>query len=164
MDNKVYFDKYFKLWWLFIETAFFASKARNKELSKYNITMEQAGILFCVKMLGDNVTSAELGRQRGRERNTISESLSTMVRKGLVKKEGDLRKKNQLRIILTDKGREILEKFDKHLTIQHVFSSLSEDELLLMQKVLFKVHEKALSLNKMDGIQKRPLEFLINAF
>jgi len=160
MNTKIEDNSYFKLWWLFIEASFFSSKARNKELSQYGITMEQAGILFCIKVLGDNVTSAELGRQRGRERNTMSEALSVMTRKGFITKTQDSVNKNQIRIQLTPKGRDIIEKYDRKESLHDIFSCLSEDELLLLEQLLRKIHKKALYLNEMNA----PLEFLTKAF
>ena len=63
-------DEYYKLWWLFVETAFFFSKARNKELSKYDISLEQIGTLFCIKML---VSQKDLLKLRWKELLPISE-------------------------------------------------------------------------------------------
>lgn len=155
-------EEYFKLWWYLVETAFFASKARNKELSKYDITMEQAGILICIKELGDDVTSAELGRTRGRERATMSEALTTMARKGLVEKSKDPINANQLRIKLTEKARKIIEEYDKRDTIRSTFSIFSKEELALMEKLFKKIHKQVLAINDFNDIKKPPMKFLVD--
>jgi len=155
---KLDISTYYRLWMLYTETAFLAGKIRKKELSKNGITMEQVGILFDINTMGNNVPSAELWRRRGRERNTMSEALSTMARKGLIIKEKDSVNKNQIRIQLTEKGRTIIEKLDKRESVVKILSCFTKEEFFLMEKLCNKIHERVISIIENEEIPIRPLK------
>jgi len=146
---------YFKLWLIFMDTSFFASKARNKQLSELGVTMEQTGILYAIRVLGNNVTMAEIGYQRGREPSTISETISAMARNGLVTKTRDRSIGNQIRVKLTQKGTEIIEILDKKESIDYLFSPFTESELQILEIMLLKLHSRALELNDLRDQEKR---------
>lgn len=60
---------------------------------QYGITPEQAGVLFCIKVIGKEATPAKISRYTIREPYTVSAMLNRMERKGLIKKVKDLDRK-----------------------------------------------------------------------
>ncbi len=56
------------------------SKTREKELSLYDITPEQAGVLFIVQALNSRTTPAEISRLTFREPHIVSVLISRMER------------------------------------------------------------------------------------
>ncbi|MFC1951425.1 MarR family winged helix-turn-helix transcriptional regulator [Chloroflexota bacterium] len=122
-------DQVYILWVLLAQTRHAIAKARKKALRKYNMSTTQAGTLFVIHAIGDKATPAKISRWLFREPHSVSELLGRMEKKGLVKKVKDLDKKNQVRIMLTEKGRETYH----HQSINpeplnRIMSSLSDEE------------------------------------
>jgi DNA-binding MarR family transcriptional regulator len=111
-------------------------KARQKELEQYNIHVRRAALLLTVQALGDKATSVELARRLLRERHTVSELLSKMEKDGLLRKVKDLDRKNLVRVVLTDKGREVYNHSSKVASIRNIMTVLSEEERQKLRSLL----------------------------
>ena len=99
------------LWLLISQTRQAMHKLRKNELAPYNISPIEAGVLAIVNTMSkDKATPANISRLLLREPNAVSQLLSRMEKKGLVRKNSDLDKKNLVRIELTKKG---LEKYQQ---------------------------------------------------
>lgn len=86
------------------------SQRLNKELSSYDIAIEQRATLEIIKH-EDNVNQTTIAKLLGKDKATISRSLSSLEKKELIYKEQSAQSdKRSNRFKLTDKGEEILEK------------------------------------------------------
>lgn len=137
-------DEDFLLWELIFHTRDAIFKARQKELAEYNILTRQSAVLSIVQAIGQESTPAEISRRLLRESQTVSELLSRMEKQGLVKRVRDLRRKNQLRVMLTEKGLEVYNQSIKRESIHKIISVLSEEERQQLKSCLQKILVKAL--------------------
>jgi DNA-binding MarR family transcriptional regulator len=144
------------LWLLLGLTKDAISKARRRELYRYNIRARRAGVLFVIQAIGDHATPVEIARRLFREPHSVSELLSRMVKEGLVRKVKDLDRKNAVRVVLTEKGRETYYQSTKRESIHKIMSSLSEEERQQLWALLEKLYYKALEELGMN----RELSFL----
>lgn len=153
MENRLLADKDLNLWALLRLTERAIFKAREKELAQYGITVEQAAVCFYVRIIGNNATPAELSRWMLREPHTISGILDRMEKKGMVRKVKDLDRKNQVRVVLTEKGKQAYDQSTKREAIHQIVSSLSEEERKQLRSCLNTLRDKAL---KELGIFNKP--------
>jgi len=93
-------------------------------------------ILFIIKTLGNNATLTEISRYTFRKKNSISELLNRMVKKGLVKKIRDPVVKSRIRVSLTEKGLKAYEKSTQAESINKTMSVLSEGKQRQLQSCL----------------------------
>jgi DNA-binding MarR family transcriptional regulator len=121
-------DDHYSLYLLLIETADLVCKFRERDLSRFNITTRRSAILLSIQAIGDRATPVEIARWLIRERHSVSELLDKMERDGLVKKVRDLERKNRVRAILTDKGRQAYNKVIGGESIRKIMSSLTQEE------------------------------------
>ncbi len=138
----IFSDYYF--WILFSQTWVAISKARQKELTPYNITEIRTALLFIIELIGHDATPAKISRWLFREPHSISEILNRMEKQGLVRKVKDLERKNQVRIELTEKGRECYKTSLVPESIPKIASVLSEEERKLFISSLVKLREAAI--------------------
>ena len=144
MEDTSSVDRNFRLFWLLRQTAHAMFDARQKELAQYGITTRHAAALFAIQAIGDEATPAEISRWVFREPHSVSGILSRMEKTGLVKKTKDLDKKNLIRVILTEKGRQAYRQATKRESINRVFSALAEEDRQQLESLLELLWEKAL--------------------
>ena len=113
-------------------------------MHQYNISASRGAVLFAIQAIGEEATPAEIARWLFREPHSISELLSRMERDGLVRRVKDLCRKNLVRIVLTEKGREVYHKSTKRELVCEIMSSLSEEERQQLRSCLQKLRDKAL--------------------
>lgn len=134
------------LWHLLNYAQNVIGKARKKELVRYNVSSRKSVVLFAVRAIGEEATPAKTSRWLSREPHSTSELLSRMEKEGLVRKVQDLDRKNMVRVVLTDKGRETYYQTRKLLTIHEIMSSLSEEECQQLWSSLQKLIDRAIKL------------------
>ena len=137
-------DKDYEMWWTILHMRRTMRKVRAKELFRYRITPEEAAVLFVVQAAGPRVTPAEISRWILREPHSTFGLLQRMEKKGLVRKAKDLERKNLVRVLLTEKGREAYAKSDERISIHKVMSSLSEEEQEQLRTLLDRLWSRAL--------------------
>ncbi len=136
-------DASYALWLLLIQTNKAIHLARQEELSKVGITVGEASVLYYANKLGRRATPAEISRHLSKVAHGISVLISRMERKGLVKKVKDLDKKNLIRVLLTDKGRQVHQHAVKRAAIHHIISSLPEGDFIQLISFLEKLRNTA---------------------
>jgi DNA-binding MarR family transcriptional regulator len=145
MGKKRSIEQDTELWRLLAQTRQAMLKARMRELHRYNIpSAMQAHASFVIHTLGDKATPTEIGRWLLREPNSVSELLSRLENEGLVRKIRDFGKKNTLRVVLTEKGRETYYQSMKRESIGKIMSSLSDEQYQQLRSCLLKLRRKAL--------------------
>lgn len=129
-------------------------RARQKELDQYNISTSQGAVLFITKALGEKATITEISRWLLRKPHTVSEIVSRMEKKGLVKKTRTPKRKSIIKVVLTPKGLEVYRKSKKRQSFRNILSSLSLEERQQMVAYLKRLKESAVSeLRNQDNIQ-----------
>lgn len=144
MEDILFRDQLYELWTLLAQTRDAMSRARQQELRRYNISNMQAATLFYIQALGKQATPAKISAWILRKRHTISELLSRMEKSGLVRKIKDLPKKNQIRFVLTEKGRQKYYQSSKRESIYRILSCVSEEERQQLRSCLQKLLQKSL--------------------
>lgn len=137
-------DKYYDLWVLLADTKEAILKSRQRELIRHDITATQAAILFIIQAIGDQATPSEISRQIFRKPSTVTEILNRMEKQGLVTKVKDLNRKNLVRVVLTDKGREAYHLSSQRKSIRKIMSSLSPENRQQLRSFLQTLREEAL--------------------
>jgi DNA-binding MarR family transcriptional regulator len=147
-------DLNFETWVLLAQTRRAMFRARSKGLLEYGISPRQAALMFMIINLGNKATPSELARHLFREPHSISELVERMEKAGLVRKVGDLEKKNLVRIELTEKGNDIYQRTVSEEPVHKIMASLSEEEHRQLQGLLRKLWDNAL---EQLGLEKREL-------
>ena len=144
MRNSLFGDKDFTLWVLLRQAKDTVFKATEKELSRYGISPEEAGVLSIVQALGNQAIPAEISRWLLREPHTVSGILSRMEKKGLVRKTKDLDRKNLVRVTLTEKGQQAYDLSIRREFIEDMLSCLTEEQCQQLRSSLEALRYKAL--------------------
>ena len=146
MKDRVSEDHDYNLWVRLHQARDMSFKAREKELSRYGITLMQAAVLFIIETIGKGATPGVISRWLLREPHTVSNILKRMEREGLVKKKDSVNnnKKRQVSISLTEKGQEAYSLSLKRESIKEIMSCLSEEERRQLELSLEKIRDKAI--------------------
>jgi len=156
MKNAADADRDYTLWVLLRQAGDAALRARDKELSQYGISVEEAAVLFVVQATGETATPSEISRWLLRAPHSTSALLIRMEKDGLVRKLNDLKRKNMLRVVMTEKGREAYEKSTARESLHRIMSLLSEEERQQLQSLLERIRNEAL---KELRIERKPPPF-----
>ncbi|MFC2047630.1 aldehyde ferredoxin oxidoreductase N-terminal domain-containing protein [Chloroflexota bacterium] len=124
-----------------------------KELEQFGISTMEAAVLFVIQIVGRRATSAEIARWLFREPHSTVGYINRMEKKGLVRRVRDLNKKNQIRIAMTRKGRQVFAQSEKTEEFKRIFNRLSEEERQQLGSLLEKVLDATL---KELAIDRRP--------
>ncbi len=143
-------DPSYDLWKLLAHTRHAMSKARQKELRQYHIFGRRTAVLAAIGDLGDKATPGAIARWLFREPHSVSEFLSRMEKEGLVTKVRDFARKNQIRVVMTEKGHEVHLQSVKRESIHNIMSVLSEEEYQQLRLYLQKLWNKALEELRID--------------
>lgn len=150
MRNSSSVKEDFTLWVLLRQAKDAVFKATGKELSRYGISPEQAGVLSIVQSLDNKATPAEISRWLLREPHTVSGILSRMEKKGLLRKTKDLDRKNLVRVTLTKKGQQAYLQSTKIESIGKIMSCLSEEKCQQLIPCLKALRDRALKELRVD--------------
>src|SRR5512136_870347 len=94
---------------LFLATKL-VQRAREVELSRVNISLIQAMVLYALKLSPEPLTPSRLARMLCREPHSMSALIDRMEQQGLVEKKHDLSRKNLVRVVVTPKGEEVFQR------------------------------------------------------
>ena len=136
-------DEGLNLWLLLVQARDAVHNARHKELSKHNISLGQASMLFAISYLGDDVVPARLSPLVFRKPNTVSDIIKRMEKEGLVSTKKDTKRKNVIRVSLTKKGKQLFKLALKRESIHGIMGSLSPAEKKQLKSGLKKLRDNA---------------------
>lgn len=133
-------DRDYQLWNLFYRSMYASYRAREKELLPYHLSPEQADVILMAKILNKQATVAELSRHLVRQPHSMSSMIKRMEREGLVKRVKDLRYKNWIRVVITEKGERAYSITNSPISIHRILNTLNENERkqfgLYLEKIL----------------------------
>jgi MarR family transcriptional regulator for hemolysin len=139
------------LWWLISLARQAMSRARQKELSDFNITLTKSFMFSVIGILGHEATPKNIAQWRLLEPHSVSEVLTRMEKEGFVKKVKDLKNKSMIRIKLTKKGHEFNNLTKKRYAVHRIMSSLNEKERKQLKSVMEILLKSALEEIGSDG-------------
>lgn len=148
-------DNDYKLWMHLMQTRRAMFKARRRELAQYNISPFHSAVLFYIQLLGEKATPAEISRWLFRESHSVSEILTGLERKGLIKKFKDLERRNMVRLELTERGKEAYRLSSRRESVQRIMSVLSEEQKYKLWEMLKTLRDAA--LKEMGVSRQQPL-------
>ncbi len=137
-------DQDYALWYLIVYMRRAMYRSREKELFQLGLTPEQSSVLFLVQSMGPRVTPADISRYLLREPHSVSGLLSRMEKDGLIRKVKDLEKRNLVRVVLTEKGKEAHQLSTRRESIHRIMACLSREERKLVKAALEKLWGRAL--------------------
>ena len=116
------------------------NKMLNKKLSSYNIAIEQRATLEIIKFeSNDNQTT--IANLLGKDKATISRSIDSLEKKGLVKKFGIIGDKRSNSIELTEAGEQVLNDTLDEITSyrESLNKKLTAEELDMFFRIIDKL-------------------------
>ena len=99
------------------------------------------GRILYVLWQGDNVPISELSRQTGLAMTTLTSMLDRMEVAGLVRRDRDAKDRRRVRIVLTDKARELERDFDEVSTEMNAihYEGFTDEEVEQLEGYLERV-------------------------
>lgn len=113
----------------------------NKKLAYYDIAIEQRATLEIIKY-ESNVNQVEIAKLLGKDKATISRSLNSLEKKGLITRKSDIKNdKRSNKIMLTPKGEMILDETLLEVTQfrENLTSKLTPNEHQSLFRILDKL-------------------------
>jgi DNA-binding MarR family transcriptional regulator len=135
MDDPFPNDKEYNLWLLLSQTRSAIYRARQEKVGHY-LHPNQALALCIIWGYKGLATPALISRSLFLERHSVSELISRMEEKGLVKKTRDEKKKNVVRVSITEKGRKIGHHVIQRDFINGLISTLNDEQQEDLKKSL----------------------------
>jgi len=120
-------------------------KCEEVVFGKIGLTPQQHAVLIAIKYINDPVKPTDVARWLDRNTNSITLIIDRMEKDGLVKRIRDLRDRRSLRLVMTQKGKEVLEQatVPGWELVQELLSCLSEEDMETFNGLMEKVREKA---------------------
>lgn len=94
-------------------------------LEQYHLLLELDEIRLDINDASQPITVGQMAKNINRSQNTVSEMITRLENKGLVKRIKDSSDRRISRIVLTEEGRDLIELIDKHASSRFLFNALS---------------------------------------
>jgi DNA-binding MarR family transcriptional regulator len=124
-------------------------RARDLELARIGLNVPQSQVLYCLKeakVRNELMTPMKLSRVLQKQPHTVSALVHRMEAQGLVSTKKDMKRKNWLRVSLTNRGEEALKLWANATEVPDTVSCLSKKEIETMDVGMRKLHAKSLEL------------------
>jgi DNA-binding MarR family transcriptional regulator len=138
----------FDMWIMFDHASFAIARAREIELAKFGLTIEQGAVLHDLIDRGGSATLSEIAESTLRQYHSVSTLVNRMTRAGLLKKVKYSDNK-KFQISVTEKGYEMYGKVTRN-SINMIFSSLPPADQKIFYKHLKQLVTKTRSLLGLD--------------
>ena len=136
-------DEFFVLWLLIAQAKDAVSKARHRDLERFNINKERRAILWSIKNDGGKSTPVKIARQLFKELNSVSEMLKRMEKEGLVTRS-ERAGKSSIVVKLTKKGEEVYNQSRHNEVDKRIFSVLPKKRRERLASDLWAIRNQAL--------------------
>jgi len=139
---------YNKVWNTFYDTSETVMKYADETFTLIGISLQQFIVLSTIKDLDPPVTQSTIARRVNRNPYSITLIIDRMEKDGLVKRVKDLKDRRSSRLVVTAKGEKMYERaYATAKTIpENLLSCMSREELLILDKYLKTLNEKAKEL------------------
>ena len=145
-------DEDTRVWVLLSEATDVVLRAWQKELNQYGISSIEAVTLWVIQVLDEMATPAEISRWVLRRPHTVCELVTRMERDGLVTRTKNSRRKNSVRVSITDKGMQVYHKARQREAIHTAMSVLCEEERKQLMTYLEKIRSSGLKQLGLDDL------------
>jgi DNA-binding MarR family transcriptional regulator len=129
---------------------------KRKELRKSGLTFEEASILIQINKLGDKTTPTELSRQLLRKHHSITGLLLRMEKKGLIIRNKDLKRKNMIRVSMTEKGEALYQEAKNEDVLEQLMDSLPDKQKKELAACLNILRDKTFDILKIENKPEIP--------
>ena len=146
-------DNDYQLWIMLDQLRYMIFRSRKMELARYNITPQQAHILYILNLSGDSTTIDEIVEYTQHQHHSISTLINRMTKKGLVNKIKILGKGRKLDIVITEKGQD-LSRIMTRDSVRKIFSCFSEED---KHEIIAYLCKLTVSSYKAIGKEYKPL-------
>jgi DNA-binding MarR family transcriptional regulator len=137
-------DYEIELYILLGQTRDLIRKAREKDLAGSGITATQAAVITAINEIGGATNSEQISKRIMRERHTVHELLGRMEKAGLVEKLNVYKRKNRVKVVLSDKGHKAIDLINERKSIRKIMNSLSEEQSHQLETYLKILYSAAL--------------------
>ena len=134
------------LWGRLFLAAKVVERAREIELSRVNISLIQAMVLYALKLSPEPLTPSRLARMLCREPHSMSALIDRMEQQGLVEKKHDLSRKNLVRVVITPEGEQAFRRQRSVNTVANLTSTLTKEERQALGACVDKLRVRATEL------------------
>ena len=134
------------LWGRLFLAAKVVERAREIELSRVNVSLIQAMVLYALKLSPQPLTPSRLARMLCREPHSMSALIDRMEKQGLIEKKHDLSRKNLVRVVLTAEGEEAFRRQRSANVVVNLTSGLTKEEREALGTCVDKLRVKATEL------------------
>lgn len=112
----------------------------NKNLEEYNVTRTDMAYLITIQQHGE-LKQHELAEKFEINTATVTRSLEKLEKKELIIRKEDFKDKRQKNVLLTDKGKDILNNVGKkHILFkERIFKDFSSEEYSILLNLLNKI-------------------------
>jgi DNA-binding MarR family transcriptional regulator len=131
------------LWGRLFLAAKVVERAREIELSRVNISLIQAMVLYALKLSPEPLTPSRLARMLCREPHSMSALIDRMEKQGLVEKKHDLSRKNLVRVVVTPRGEEAFQRQRSVNAVINLTSTLTKEERQALGTCVDKLRARA---------------------
>ncbi|GIN85898.1 MarR family transcriptional regulator [Heyndrickxia sporothermodurans] len=114
----------------------------NKQLAGFQLTSEQ-NLVMAILWEREGISQNEIAARLGKDKSSITRMLSTLERKGYIRRETCSIDRRAIEIFLTETGRKLGEKvipINKQI-VQAIKNGLTCEEIVELQRLLTKVRE-----------------------
>lgn len=128
------------------------------ELNEQDVTLAQLRLLLVLSRQDKPLTPAELCRYLFRKSQTVTIILSNLETRGYVAMLGDQKDKRLVRVHITEKGKELLNKHTEWISkaVTEIVSCFSQDELQQFKGYLKKLHRWSFQLSGIELVKSVP--------
>jgi len=137
-------DFSFALWQLVLRTSHVMRRARQRELNQFGITSRNSAVLSTIMRLREEATLSKIAQQLVLEVHSMSAQLTRMEKDGSIIKVKDRKRKNLMRIVVTNKGYESFIKGMEKITINSIMSKLTKEEQQNLWVIMAKIREQSM--------------------
>ena len=135
-------DREFQLWRLLDHAGFMIGRAREKELSQFGLTPEQAHVLDILVNNGGAVTINDIVKITQRQHHSISTLVARMGRQGLITKEKNAEDLRKWDVFITPRGEELFRELTRD-SLTRIMAVLTAKEHNNLRDGLFKLLQRA---------------------
>ncbi len=136
-------ERVFALWVMLRRATDAMKRVREKELHRYGVTYEQAGVLHAVWGLGEEATPTTISHWLLRTSQSTTEILSRMSQQGLIQKTRDPNNKKRIIVTFTSLGLRKYRAVRGRQTLSDVLSIFSDDELAELHEFIRRFRDRA---------------------
>lgn len=143
-----------KVWILLHQALNLVSKCESKVYTIYGISAEQYAVLLAIKYLKSPVTPTDVAHWLDKNPNGISLIINRMSQAGIVRTTRDLRDRRSVRLVITKRGKEILNQASMGgwKLIRDILFGMNKEDLQTLTRLLEAIREKSFKYLNPSGV------------